>query len=173
MTKYISKINGYQLADLKARQTLKDLSPVAFSGDYNDLNNKPDELPELPPATANKSGGVKVGVGLFMDENDRLNAVPTNIVVNESSKLINTKYHVFQLSENYIELPDLTEGQTFAEFFVLINIPQDSDIQLNGFAFPNVYWQMKPQLTYDTDYIYYFAFIHNKWVGTYIKYKNN
>ena len=41
MTKYISKINGYQLADLKARQTLKDLSPVAFSGDYNDLNNKP------------------------------------------------------------------------------------------------------------------------------------
>lgn len=58
-----SKTSGGQIVQFGIAGS--DLATVAFSGDYNDLTNKPNFTPyTLPPATAGVLGGVKIGAGL-------------------------------------------------------------------------------------------------------------
>lgn len=52
-----------------------DFAPVAFSGSYNDLTDKPNITPyTLPPSTAADLGGVKVGAGLSATVDGTLSA---------------------------------------------------------------------------------------------------
>lgn len=58
-----SKNSGGQIIQFGV--SLGDLAPVALSGSYNDLTDKPVIVNyTLPPATASVLGGVKVGAGL-------------------------------------------------------------------------------------------------------------
>ncbi len=61
---------------LALKADTSSLSPVAISGNYNDLTNKPS-IPSsfaLPTATASVLGGVKVGANLSIDANGVLTA---------------------------------------------------------------------------------------------------
>jgi carbonic anhydrase/acetyltransferase-like protein (isoleucine patch superfamily) len=65
---------------LALKANTSSLSPVATSGNYNDLTNKPI-IPSsfaLPTATASVLGGVKVGANLSIDANGVLNAAGGN-----------------------------------------------------------------------------------------------
>ena len=65
---------------LALKANTSSLSPVATSGNYNDLTNKPI-IPSsfaLPTATASVLGGVKVGANLSIDVNGVLNAAGGN-----------------------------------------------------------------------------------------------
>ena len=67
---------------LALKANTSSLSPVATSGNYNDLTNKPT-IPSsfaLPVATASVLGGVKVGANLSIDANGVLNAAGGNNV---------------------------------------------------------------------------------------------
>lgn len=58
-----SKTSGGQVVQFGV--TNADFSQVAFSGNYDDLTNKPNITPyTLPPSTAAILGGIKIGAGL-------------------------------------------------------------------------------------------------------------
>lgn len=69
----------YNIKDATARNSINGLSPVASSGSYNDLTDKPTIPPAytLPVASANL-GGVKSGTDITVDSNG-------NVSVNDDS----------------------------------------------------------------------------------------
>lgn len=80
-TTYSSQKIEDQLSALnQAKANEADLAPVAKSGSYDDLNNRPTIPPEytLPTASASVLGGVRVGTGLTIDANGVLSLNVSN-----------------------------------------------------------------------------------------------
>lgn len=62
-----------EVATIRNKADASELSDVAFSGEYSDLKNIPEEF-TVPVASATTLGGVKVGTGLSIDGNGVLTA---------------------------------------------------------------------------------------------------
>lgn len=72
----VSEFITKDVEDLTNYTKSSDLSTVATTGSYNDLLDKPEEY-ELPVASSDTLGGVKVGEGLTIDEDGVLKATGT------------------------------------------------------------------------------------------------
>lgn len=72
-------VSGETLSSMlgKISKWYKDLKPVAFSGSYNDLSDKPDDY-TLPVASSDTLGGVKSGTDITVDNDG-------NVSVNDNS----------------------------------------------------------------------------------------
>lgn len=70
-----------EVATIRNKANSSDLSDVAFSGDYNDLLNIPEEF-TVPMASSTTLGGIKVGNGLSIDGNGVLTAAGAVTSVN-------------------------------------------------------------------------------------------
>ena len=76
----LNEANATQNTEIAKKANDAELAPVAKSGSYNDLTNKPT-IPSaytLPTASASVLGGVKVGTGLTIDENGVLSLNVSN-----------------------------------------------------------------------------------------------
>ena len=62
-----------EVSTIRNKPNTSELSEVAFSGDYHDLLNIPEEF-TVPMASTTTLGGVKVGSGLSIDGNGILSA---------------------------------------------------------------------------------------------------
>ena len=91
--------------------TITGLSTVATSGDYNDLTNKPTIPSEytLPTASATQLGGVKIGVGLSINDGV-LSANGGGTADSGYPRFINGTILAYVDEDNILERSEIQEG---------------------------------------------------------------
>lgn len=124
-----------------------------FSGDYNDLTNKP-KIPTKTSELTNDSG--------FLTSIPKESLVTTNIV-NGTLTLTKDKYQTTTMAEaTKIVLPSVTELTDIHLFF---NTTSDLTLVL-----PNIKWQTTPSIKANKEYEFIFTYT-DKWIGGVIQYE--